>query len=249
MIKRITWVFVIGSAFMFVGYFSMQGIKQTTQVVQSVMAPVAVRGVSIATSNFERGQPIIYRSEDLSLPAEAKAFPLIALPSGETGWDEEQTYLWIVSDGKTLRVIAYCTDKDKVDAVERTDLPINQNDGVEFFFSDNNDGSQDYYQTMMSSSGRTFAEYYSSVGVPNSIKVDNIVTYIHDIEGAFIYEVKMSIEDISLTDSFYFQFIRNYRGQKYLPGALTFQQFPEGVPMMDADHHDKTAWGRVNLSE
>jgi hypothetical protein len=117
-----------------------------------------------------------------------------------------------------------------------------------------------YSQIILSCDGRflltKFKNYYL---IDNNVSYDNrISSKVTRVNDGFLYEITMPKDSVginSIEDGFYFQFVRNYRGQFENKDSVILQEFPDRKlkdrisGFKNARNHDSFFWEKVNLEE
>ncbi|MCK4982881.1 MAG: hypothetical protein KAS17_08155 [Victivallaceae bacterium] len=176
-----------------------------------------------------------------------------------TIWRKEKTEIKGSTDGKKLYLICRFYDKEPDEAVT-TNSAANawKDDSIEVFLM-NNRKSKNYYQYIVSVTGKGATLYYKNTKAPNrgtntTLPKDFMKPRYSadDFDGGFEIELAIDLSNIGInkikqSDSFLMQITRNYRGQGY-GNSVNLQLFPVYIyadNRMGASNHDRRAFQKV----
>jgi hypothetical protein len=180
-----------------------------------------------------------------------------------TIWRKEKTEIKGSTDGKKLYLICRFYDQNPDKAViQNTEGKSGNNawkdDSIEVFLMKNRK-SKNYYQYIVSVTGKGCTLYYKNNKVPNrGTRIKKPKDFAKprygadDFDGGFEIEMVIDLSNIGISklkpgDSFLMQVVRNYRGQGY-KNSVTLHLFPVYIyadKRFGINNHDRRAFQKV----
>ncbi len=176
-----------------------------------------------------------------------------------TIWRKEKTEIKGSTDGKKLYLICRFYDQNPNEAVTaNTAANAWKDDSIEVFLM-NNRKSKNYYQYIVSVTGKGCTHYYKNNKASNSLTSIKLPKDFvkprygaDDFDGGFEIEMAIALSNIGINkikpgDSFLMQIVRNYRGQGY-KNSVNLQLFPVYIyadMRMGGNNHDRRAFQKV----